>query len=123
MRTNYGKFPAYPTAFTVAADANLSFKNDESAAKQVLNVLQTDSSVEASFGYWGFGGGAGAKVKADDKSASQHMEVKNGALNISLQAPQIIGLVSEVLPELPLGDKPKEGGLNGAPVRGFRANL
>ncbi|KAH7166681.1 hypothetical protein DER46DRAFT_600727 [Fusarium sp. MPI-SDFR-AT-0072] len=123
VRTNYGKFPAYPTAFIVAADANLSFKNDESAAKQVLNVLQTDSSVEASFGCWGFGGGAGAKVKTDDKSASQHMEVKNGALNISFQAPQIIGWVSEVLPELPRGDKPKEGGLNGAPVRGFRANL
>jgi hypothetical protein len=63
------------------------------------------------------------RVKTDDKSASQHMEVKDGALNISFQAPQIIGWVSEVLPELPRGDKPKEGGLNGAPVRGFRANL
>ncbi|KAF4946128.1 hypothetical protein FGADI_11406 [Fusarium gaditjirri] len=123
VRTNYGKFPAYPTAFIVAADANLSFKNEKSDGKDILNVLQTDSSVEASFGCWSFSGGAGAKVKTDDKSASQHMEVKNGALNISFQAPQIIGWVSEVLPELPRGDKPKEGGLNGAPVRGFRANL
>ncbi|RGP77961.1 hypothetical protein FLONG3_3918 [Fusarium longipes] len=122
-RTNYGKFPAYPTAFIVAADANLSFKGDETAAKNVLNTLQTDSSVEATFGCWGIGGGAGAKVKTDDKSASQHMEVKDGALNISFQAPQIIGWVSEVLPELPRGDNPKVGGLNGAPVRGYRANL
>ncbi|KAF7555599.1 hypothetical protein G7Z17_g2055 [Cylindrodendrum hubeiense] len=123
VRTNYGKFPAYPTAFIVAADANLSFKGDQTKAEQALSVLQTDSSVEASFGCWGIGGGAGAKVKTNDQSASQHMEVKDGALQISFQAPQIIGWVSEVLPELPRGDIPKSGGLSGAPVMGYRANL
>lgn len=61
VRNNYGKFPAYPTAFIVAADANLSFKSSQSEAQDALNVLQTDSSVEASFGCWGIGGGAGAK--------------------------------------------------------------
>jgi hypothetical protein len=61
VRTNYGKFPAYPTAFIVAADANLSFMSKEMSATQALDVLQTDSSVEASFGCWGIGGGAGAK--------------------------------------------------------------
>ncbi|PTB37465.1 hypothetical protein M441DRAFT_30603 [Trichoderma asperellum CBS 433.97] len=123
VRTNYGKFPAYPTAFIVAADANLSFKSTQSAAEEALKVLQTDSSLEASFGSWNISGGAGAKIKTNDKSASQHMEVKDGALQISFQAPQIIGWVSEVLPELPRGDIPKAGGLHGAPVRGYRANM
>ncbi|KAF5562253.1 alcohol dehydrogenase [Fusarium phyllophilum] len=60
---------------------------------------------------------SGYSVKTDDKSASQHTEVKDGALNISCQAPEIIGWVSEVLPELPWGHRPSVGGLNGAPVR------
>jgi hypothetical protein len=51
------------------------------------------------------------------------MEVKDGALQMSFQAPQVIGWVSEILPELPRGDIPKFGGLNGAPMMGFRANL
>lgn len=142
VRTNYGKFPAYPTAFIVAADTRLSFKSTDAKSQEALNVLQTDSSVQASFGCWGISAGAGAKyglpsqnhyiltmaneqisVKTSDTSASQHMEVKDGALEISFQAPQIIGWVSEILPELPRGDIPKFGGLNGSPMMGFRANL
>ncbi|KAK7397531.1 hypothetical protein QQX98_013101 [Neonectria punicea] len=108
VRTNYEKFPAYPTAFIVTADVNLSFKGTQSAAEQALHKRALD---------------AGAKVKTNDKSASQHMEVKDGALQMSFQAPQIIGWVSEVLPELPRGGVHKSGGLNGAPVMGYRANL
>ncbi|KAM0249527.1 hypothetical protein ACHAQJ_009033 [Trichoderma viride] len=85
-RTNYGKFPAYPTAFIIAADANLSFKSTQYAAEEALHVLQTDSSVGASFGCWEIGEGAGAKVKTNDKSANQHIEVKDGALQMSFQA-------------------------------------
>jgi hypothetical protein len=61
VRTNYGKFPAYPTAFIVAADTNLSFKGNAMQAEQTLSVLQTDSSVQASFGCWGIGVSAGGK--------------------------------------------------------------
>jgi hypothetical protein len=35
------------------------------------------------------------------------MQVKDGALQISFQTPQIIGWVGEILPELPRGDRPK----------------
>lgn len=51
------------------------------------------------------------------------MEVIAGGLKIGFQAPQIIGWVSEVLPELPRGNVPKFGGLNAAPNMAFRANL
>lgn len=51
------------------------------------------------------------------------MEVKDGVLKIGFQAPQIIGWDSEILPDLPRGDIPKFGGLNGAPMMESRANL
>jgi uncharacterized protein YecT (DUF1311 family) len=61
VRTNYGKFPAYPTAFIVAADTSLEFRGAESEAREVLSVLTTDSSVKASVGCWGFGGSVEGK--------------------------------------------------------------
>ncbi|KAH7207315.1 hypothetical protein DER44DRAFT_746779 [Fusarium oxysporum] len=118
-----GSFSAMVARSWLHAELFQDFDIDIPAGTFLSPGAKAINSVEASFGCWGFGGGAGTKAKTDDKSASQHMEVKNRALNISFQAPQIIGWVSEVLPELPRGDKPKEGGLNGAPVRGLRANL
>jgi hypothetical protein len=53
------------------------------------------------------------RVKTNDKSSGQHMEVKDGALQLSFHAPQIIGWISDVLPELPRGDIPRSSGLNG----------
>lgn len=61
VRTNYGKFPGYPTAFIVATDTNLSFKSSSMSAEDALATLQTDSSVQASFGCWGIGASAGGR--------------------------------------------------------------
>ena len=61
VRTNYGDFPAYPTALIVAADTNLSFKSSDMSAEEALSILQTGSSVQASFGCWGFGASADGK--------------------------------------------------------------
>ena len=46
------------------------------------------------------------------------MEVKDGSLRIAFQAPQIIGWVSEILPELPRGAS--SGGLTAPPNTAFR---
>ena len=46
------------------------------------------------------------------------MEVKDGALRIAFQAPQIIGWVSEILPQLPRSAD--AGGLTGTPNKAFR---
>jgi hypothetical protein len=63
VRTNYGKFPAYPTAFIVATDTNLSFKSSTMSAEEALDTLQTDSSLQASYGCWGIGPSVGAGGK------------------------------------------------------------
>ena len=48
------------------------------------------------------------------------MEVKDGGLRISFQAPQVIGWVSEILPRLPRGSNVTMGGLNAPPSEAFR---
>ncbi|GIJ92596.1 hypothetical protein Asppvi_001874 [Aspergillus pseudoviridinutans] len=121
-RTNYGKFPAYPTSFIVAADTVLEFKSNEAASKEMASSLSTDSSIQASYGPWGLK--TGASVKTDNKESSQKMTVNGGTLRIEFQAPQIIGWVSEILPQLPRGaDAYRMGGLNAPPNMAFRANL
>jgi hypothetical protein len=67
-RSNYGKFPAYPTAFIVAADTRLSFKSEDSKSQEVMDVLQSDSSAQASFGCWRIGVGAGSKYVVPSQS-------------------------------------------------------
>ncbi|KAI1340032.1 hypothetical protein F5Y15DRAFT_415460 [Xylariaceae sp. FL0016] len=115
-RIDYGKFPAYPVSFIVAADTVLEFKSTESNSKEMMKSLSTDSSIEASYGPWGLKGGASAKT--DNKESNQNMEMKDGALRISFQAPQIIGWVSEILPELPRSKN--IGGLCSPPNTAFR---
>ena len=48
------------------------------------------------------------------------MEVKDGSLRIAFQAPQIIGWVSEILPQLPRGNAVTMGGLTAPPTIAFR---
>ncbi|KAJ4314284.1 hypothetical protein N0V84_008987 [Fusarium piperis] len=115
--TDYGKFPVYPTSFIVAADTVLEFKNTESKSEELMSHLSTDSSIKANYGPWGLSGGA--SLKTDSKESSMKMEVRGGALRISFQAPQIIGWVSEILPQLPR-QKGRIGGLSGPPNRLFR---
>jgi hypothetical protein len=59
LRTNYRKFPAYPTAFIVAADTHLTLKSKEFAAEEALCVLKTDSSVKVNVGCWAVDSGVG----------------------------------------------------------------
>ncbi|KAI8670069.1 hypothetical protein NCS56_00810800 [Fusarium sp. Ph1] len=114
---DYDKFPAYPTSFIVAADTVLEFKSTESKSEELMSHLSTDSSIKANSGPWGLSGGA--SLKTDSKDSSMKMEVRGGALRISFQAPQIIGWVSEILPQLPR-QKGRIGGLSGPPNKLFR---
>ena len=116
-RTEYGKFPAYPTAFIVAADTVLEFKSTQKNSEEMMKALSTDSSIQASYGPWGLKCGASAKTNSQE--SAQNMEVKDGSLRICFQAPQIIGWVSEILPELPRGGE--LGGLTAPPNKAFRA--
>ena len=101
-----------------------------------MSALSTDSSIQASYGPWGLKGGwvlrfqtpqsiclfipSRASAKTDNKESSQKMEVKDGSLRIAFQAPQIIGWVSEILPQLPRGGNVNTGGLTAPPNMAFR---
>jgi hypothetical protein len=86
----------------------------------MMKSLSTDSSIQASYGPWGLK--TGASLKTDSKESAQNMEVKDGSLVIKFQAPQVIGWVSEIIPQLPR--KPDSyGGLTAPPDRMFRPNL
>ena len=63
-RTEYGKFPAYPTAFIVAADTVLEFKSSQGKSEEMMRSLSTDSSIQASYGPWGLKGGVSAKTNS-----------------------------------------------------------
>lgn len=115
-RTEYGKFPAYPTAFIVAADTVLEFKSTQKNSEEMMQSLSTDSSIQASYGPWGLTGGVSAKTNSQE--SAQKLEVKDGSLRIAFQAPQIIGWVSEILPQLPRSAN--MGGLVAPPNTAFR---
>lgn len=117
-KSEYGKFPAYPTSFIVASDTVLEFRSTATKSQEMMKALSTDSSVKASYGPWGLSGGAA--LKTDNSESGQKMEVRDGALRISFQAPQIIGWVSEILPQLPRRTDANIGGLSAPPNRLFR---
>lgn len=62
-----------------------------------------------------------ANLKTASASTNQRMETTATGMKLSFQAPQIIGWVSEILPELPRNKDPlAPGGLVGAPMNLFR---
>lgn len=67
-KSDYGKFPAYPTSFIVASDTVLEFKSTESNSVEMMKSLSTDSSVKASFGPWGVSGGASLKTDSSESA-------------------------------------------------------
>jgi hypothetical protein len=82
----------------------------------MMKALSTDSSIHASYGPWGLK--CGASAKTNNQESAQKLEVKDGSLRIAFQAPQIIGWVSEILPQLPRGAN--MGGLAAPPNMAFR---
>lgn len=105
-RAQFGIFPAYPTAFVVAADTALEFMSTADNSSEMMKSLATDSSIQASYGPWGLKCGASATTSSEE--SSQIMSVQDGSLRISFQAPQIIAWVSEILPQLPRGTDPSD---------------
>jgi hypothetical protein len=64
-----------------------------------------------------------ASLKTSNETSKESIEMKNGKIKISFQAPQIIGWVSEILPQLPRDEMNGMGGLCGGPTAAFRSKL
>ncbi|KAM0548747.1 hypothetical protein ACHAPJ_009743 [Fusarium lateritium] len=98
----YQQFSSYPSAFVIAADIELSFSGD--TTKLESSVSASSSSANLSVGYGPFAI-SGSHSSSKSKSRTK-MESTATGCRISVEAPQIVGWVQTLLPELP---KPKTG--------------
>ncbi|KDQ53226.1 hypothetical protein JAAARDRAFT_72716 [Jaapia argillacea MUCL 33604] len=104
LSNRYGLFPMFPTAFILAANVVLEFKGETSSISSALN--NSTNSGSASVGYGPFAISTAYSVSTS--SSSSRCEITSQGCRITINAPQIIGWVSSMLPALPRlpDDKP-----------------
>ncbi|CVK85864.1 uncharacterized protein FMAN_06638 [Fusarium mangiferae] len=82
-------FPAYPTAFVIAADTAIEFKGE---AKAIEEFWKSGSEL-VGYGPWSVSGSAAAE--------QTRFEATSTGCKIGFGAPQIIGWVNQTVPSLP----------------------
>jgi len=93
----YQQFPAYPTAFVVAANVELNFNGDCSELSSAIKSTTTEAN--GSVG-WGPFAVSGSHKQSKTQSSTRSESTATG-MRISLQAPQIIAWAQTLLPRLP----------------------
>ncbi|KAI1319649.1 hypothetical protein F5Y16DRAFT_390698 [Xylariaceae sp. FL0255] len=93
----YPYFPSYPTSFIVASNIELEFRGDTTKLEEAVESSHTDA--QAKIGYGPFS--ISASHSQDKSSAKTKMETTATGTRISLEAPAIIGWVSQLVPQLP----------------------
>ncbi|PNP76706.1 hypothetical protein FNYG_10125 [Fusarium nygamai] len=99
---NYPYFPSYPTAFIVASNVELEFRGDTTSLEEAVESSHTDAQVKVGYGPFSLS----ASHSQDKSSAKTKMETTATGTRITLEAPAIIGWVSQLVPQLP---RPKGG--------------
>lgn len=97
----YTEFSSYPTAFVVAANVELEFSGDTSSLESALESSSREANVEVGYGPFALS----ASHKSSKSKSKTRAEATATGMRISLQAPQIISWVSELLPKLPKAPK------------------
>lgn len=100
VHASYAQFCSYPTAFVLASNVELEFTGDTSNLESALESSSTDANLSVGYGPFSV---SGSHSQSKSKGSSKAETTATG-MRISLQAPQIIAWVQELLPELP---KPK----------------
>ncbi|KAK3365596.1 hypothetical protein B0T24DRAFT_710717 [Lasiosphaeria ovina] len=98
----YQQFSSYPSAFVVAADIELSFSGDTTKLESAVSASSTSANLSVGYGPFAI---SGSHSSSKSKSRTK-MESTATGCRISVEAPQIVGWVQTLLPELP---KPKTG--------------
>uniref|UniRef100_A0A0D2Y3C3 Uncharacterized protein n=1 Tax=Fusarium oxysporum (strain Fo5176) TaxID=660025 RepID=A0A0D2Y3C3_FUSOF len=98
----YQQFSSYPSAFVVAADIQLSFSGDTSKLESAVSASSSSANLAVGYGPFAI---SGSHSSSKSKSRTK-MESTATGCRISVEAPQIVGWVQTLLPELP---KPKNG--------------
>jgi hypothetical protein len=95
--SKYPYFPSYPTAFIVAANVELEFRGDTTAIEEAVESSHTDAQVKVGYGPFSLS----ASHSQDKSSAKTKMETTATGTRITLEAPAIVGWVSQLVPQLP----------------------
>ena len=95
--SKYPYFPSYPTSFIVAANLELEFRGDTTALEEAVDSSHTDAQVKVGYGPFSLS----ASHIQDKSSAKTKMETTATGRRITLEAPAIIGWVSQLVPPLP----------------------
>ncbi|KAK6511799.1 hypothetical protein TWF481_000705 [Arthrobotrys musiformis] len=93
----YPHFPSYPTSFIVASNVELEFRGDTTALEEAVESSHTDAQVKIGYGPFSLSG----SHSQDKSSAKTKMETTATGTRITLEAPAIIGWVSQLVPQLP----------------------
>ncbi|KAG6908106.1 hypothetical protein DXG01_006144 [Tephrocybe rancida] len=93
----YNTFPLYPTAFLLAANIVLEITGETTA---IQTSFQESVSSGKAFGYGPFISGSSNYNEADTSSSASCDATADGC-RITIQSPQIIGWVSNMIPALP----------------------
>ena len=104
VETDYTQFCSYPNAFVIACNVELAFNGDTSHLESSLEASSTQANVSVGWGPFSIS----SSHKSSKSSSRTKAESTANGMHISLQAPQIIAWVSELLPALP---KPEGGNL------------
>ncbi|KAK6337088.1 hypothetical protein TWF718_009874 [Orbilia javanica] len=93
----YPYFPSYPTSFIVASNVELEFRGNTSSLEEAVESSHTDAQVKVGYGPFSLS----ASHSQDKSSAKTKMETTATGTRITLEAPAIIGWVSQLVPQLP----------------------
>ncbi|KAI9769288.1 MAG: hypothetical protein M1839_003765 [Geoglossum umbratile] len=93
----YQLFSSFPTAFVVATDVELNFTGDTVDLQGAIESSSTEANVSVGYGPFSLA----ASHKQSKTKSKTSMENTATGMRISLQAPQIIGWVQNLLPALP----------------------
>lgn len=94
---DYPYFPSYCTAFVVASNVELEFRGNTAALEEAVESSHTDAQVKVGYGPFSLS----ASHSQDKSKANTKMETTATGTRITLEAPAIIGWVSQLVPKLP----------------------
>lgn len=109
VATDYTLFSSYPNAFVIACNVELEFSGDTSSLQSSMEASSTEGNASIGIGPFSIS----AAHKNSKTSSKTKAESTATGMRISMQAPQIIAWVQELLPALPKpgGDNPALYGL------------
>ncbi|KAL6897443.1 hypothetical protein GGI43DRAFT_423858 [Trichoderma evansii] len=94
----HAQFCSYPNAFVIASNVELEFNGNTEWLKNTLEASATEARASVGWGPFKFGSNFYKSSMSSPKSRIQSTET---GVRISLQAPQIIAWIQELLPALP----------------------